>query len=334
MDKQTLSHYGWIIIVTLVLAVLMAFATPFGEYVGEAASSALKGYGSVNEDAMDIENIEKLEGEWGDKFDKYPSADESWDTPTSPSFEVITRPEKTLPSSTEPTTEETGVRLPMEDPSANKLTIYYTVNRSADEYTISYPQIDGIIYNKNRETPFTQVIQFGTTYPNGLVNATSFGLTKEGYKFVGWKIKGIESSTVFDQNDETLTPEKITEAIYYGDAEIYLEAVWSKQIAIYYKVPNTGVHFGNDFYYPEDGYICESDYFEPVVQYVSAEDTVTIYSDTYFSIDMGMDYEFRNWRIGSSARSFSGTMPVSELLAVSPTKDAIYLEAVWEQTWF
>ena len=29
MDKETLSHYGWIVILVLILAVLLAFATPF-----------------------------------------------------------------------------------------------------------------------------------------------------------------------------------------------------------------------------------------------------------------------------------------------------------------
>jgi hypothetical protein len=30
MDKETLSHYGWIVILVLILAVLLALASPFG----------------------------------------------------------------------------------------------------------------------------------------------------------------------------------------------------------------------------------------------------------------------------------------------------------------
>ena len=35
MDKSTLSNYGWIVIVTLVLAVMLALASPFGSYVAK-----------------------------------------------------------------------------------------------------------------------------------------------------------------------------------------------------------------------------------------------------------------------------------------------------------
>ena len=48
MDKQTLSNYGWIVIAVLVLAVMIAMATPFGEYVKNAVSSAVDGLIDTN----------------------------------------------------------------------------------------------------------------------------------------------------------------------------------------------------------------------------------------------------------------------------------------------
>ena len=36
MDKNTLSNYGWIVVLILVLSVLLALATPFGTYIGNA----------------------------------------------------------------------------------------------------------------------------------------------------------------------------------------------------------------------------------------------------------------------------------------------------------
>ena len=33
MDKNTLSEYGWIVIVVIILAILIAFAVPFGDFV-------------------------------------------------------------------------------------------------------------------------------------------------------------------------------------------------------------------------------------------------------------------------------------------------------------
>ena len=64
MDKNTLSRYGWIIVVTLVLAVMMAFATPFGEYAGKSFLAITNGYIETGENAVSDENIEKNEDMW------------------------------------------------------------------------------------------------------------------------------------------------------------------------------------------------------------------------------------------------------------------------------
>jgi hypothetical protein len=40
MDKETLSQYGWVVICLIVLALLIALATPFGDYISEAISNA------------------------------------------------------------------------------------------------------------------------------------------------------------------------------------------------------------------------------------------------------------------------------------------------------
>ena len=38
MDKGTLSHYGWIVVMVLTLSVLLALGTPFGRYIGRGIS--------------------------------------------------------------------------------------------------------------------------------------------------------------------------------------------------------------------------------------------------------------------------------------------------------
>ena len=53
MDKETLSNYGWIVICVLVLAVMIALATPFGTFVSEAVQSTTKGLFDVNKSALD-----------------------------------------------------------------------------------------------------------------------------------------------------------------------------------------------------------------------------------------------------------------------------------------
>ena len=69
MDKQTLSHYGWIVIVVLVLAVMLAFATPFGTYVGDAVVATTKGFGSITEHNLNEDNIKNQGDKWEDKFE-------------------------------------------------------------------------------------------------------------------------------------------------------------------------------------------------------------------------------------------------------------------------
>ena len=39
MDKETLSNYGWIVILVLILAVMIALATPFGNFIAGAIKS-------------------------------------------------------------------------------------------------------------------------------------------------------------------------------------------------------------------------------------------------------------------------------------------------------
>lgn len=52
MDKETLSHYGWIVILVLILAVLLALASPFGNFVAGAIKATTAGFFGVNQAAL------------------------------------------------------------------------------------------------------------------------------------------------------------------------------------------------------------------------------------------------------------------------------------------
>ena len=52
MDKETLSNYGWIVIAVMVLAVMIALATPFGNFVKDAIASTTEGLFGVNQNAL------------------------------------------------------------------------------------------------------------------------------------------------------------------------------------------------------------------------------------------------------------------------------------------
>lgn len=57
MDKETLSNYGWIVILVLILAVLLALATPFGNFIAGAFKATTAGFFSVNQNAMNAGGI-------------------------------------------------------------------------------------------------------------------------------------------------------------------------------------------------------------------------------------------------------------------------------------
>ena len=54
MDKETLSHYGWIVILVLILSVLLALATPFGNFVADGFKAAYVGFFQTGENALGI----------------------------------------------------------------------------------------------------------------------------------------------------------------------------------------------------------------------------------------------------------------------------------------
>lgn len=52
MDKNTLSNYGWIVIAVLVLAVMIALATPFGNFIADGFKATYMGFDYTSDNAM------------------------------------------------------------------------------------------------------------------------------------------------------------------------------------------------------------------------------------------------------------------------------------------
>ena len=80
MDKETLSNYGWIVICTLVLAVMIALATPFGEYIKAGVWSTTNGLNDTLNKNMEIAGLSGGSGDsdldsdnemTGDNFNQY-----------------------------------------------------------------------------------------------------------------------------------------------------------------------------------------------------------------------------------------------------------------------
>lgn len=52
MDKETLSNYGWVVICIIVLVIMIALATPFGNYIKDAVKAATESFGGIAEDSL------------------------------------------------------------------------------------------------------------------------------------------------------------------------------------------------------------------------------------------------------------------------------------------
>ena len=44
MDKETFSSYGWIVITVIVIAIMISFATPFGQFIVDAVKDVLANF--------------------------------------------------------------------------------------------------------------------------------------------------------------------------------------------------------------------------------------------------------------------------------------------------
>lgn len=79
MDKETLSNYGWIVICVLVLAVMIALATPFGYFISGAVQSTTKGLFDVNHTALESTGLIAIDDQEFDVPNTAPVAPDDWD---------------------------------------------------------------------------------------------------------------------------------------------------------------------------------------------------------------------------------------------------------------
>ena len=54
MDKETLSNYGWIVICVMVLAVMIALATPFGSFIADGFKATYTGLSDTENSVLDV----------------------------------------------------------------------------------------------------------------------------------------------------------------------------------------------------------------------------------------------------------------------------------------
>lgn len=88
MDKETLSNYGWIVVLVLILVVMMALAGPFGNFVADGIKSTTVGFWQTSEKALNTSNVPVAENKWqegtggaGEKGNEGNTNEETIDTP-------------------------------------------------------------------------------------------------------------------------------------------------------------------------------------------------------------------------------------------------------------
>lgn len=105
------------------------------------------------------------------------------------------------------------------------LKVYYNANGGAldsDTYYLSSKNV----YKESDSTRYYQSWTYNSTKSNGLVNASTFGMYRTGYRFTKW---GTSSSggTLFDQDDATIKPTDLNSSIKTGDCTRTLYAQWT-----------------------------------------------------------------------------------------------------------
>ena len=113
----------------------------------------------------------------------------------------------------------------------NVLTIKYNINGgsvNSDKYYVS----DGLISLVSSSSVLEDKWDYNSGHENGLYNASTFGLTREGYKFIGWKV-GSSGTIVFDQDDASVMPTDLASNLTTGDRTVTLYAVWEISGVVY-----------------------------------------------------------------------------------------------------
>ncbi len=120
------------------------------------------------------------------------------------------------------TTNDTITFYPVWSP--HKLIVYYNANGGTlkkDKHTLS----NNMIYKVADGKKHNQVWTYGAKKSNGLNNASTFGLVRDGYTFKGWSTKP-QGGTVFSQDDKNLLSSSINPNAVKGNCISVLYAVW------------------------------------------------------------------------------------------------------------
>ena len=110
------------------------------------------------------------------------------------------------------------------------LTIKYNANGGSITSNTYSATSSGMIQKGSSDV--AAVWPYGYGHESGLYNASTFGLIREGYVFVGWSLSRDGTTTIYDQDDASIRAETIYPELLNGDATVTLYAIWEKQYGI------------------------------------------------------------------------------------------------------
>ena len=105
------------------------------------------------------------------------------------------------------------------------LKVYYNANGGSIDSTKYYLSSKNV-YKESDSTRYYQTWTYNSTKADGLVNASTFGLYRTGYRFTKWGTS-TTGGTLFDQNDATVKPTDLNSNIKTGDCMRTLYAQWT-----------------------------------------------------------------------------------------------------------
>lgn len=202
--------------------------------------------------------------------------------------------------------------------------------------TTYYLNSSEIVYKSSISAVLVQKLTEGETHSNGLYNYTTFGLSRTGYKFIGWGTTA-SGGTVYDQNT-AMAAEDVYPSITSGDATITLYAIWEPhKLEIRYNanggyIPETD---SPTYYIDSEQLLCKTTTQAYHISNWSYGKTYVggLVNDTTFGI-IKDDYIFKGWSFNKDGGTIydknSDRIPEELYPDLKNSSKVITLYAVWE----
>jgi hypothetical protein len=309
MDKETLSNYGWIVICTLVLAVMIALATPFGQFIADGVQSTAQGLVDTSNKALDLNNIDPAIS------DMYPAA-----------------------------TGLTNTMLGQVDYANRNLNYLYAVKPGATTIEEAFIQKQGVEYIGEKTGVFwatgdkVKVVKDG--YLLGEYVVVVLGDVGCGDGWVDGLDLMIEDLAINNWHDPTgaflmaadtdgdgqITHndfEMIADIAVQNDLayeKAFIAATGIKNIKVSYDLGTAGAGVGNNKLHNADG----SDF----ITTVALENTFNL--PTNPGVNLGAGNTFSHWVNQKTGKTYSGNISAYDLLLENGLDNNVVMEAQWK----